>query len=100
MQENEPHLVMVTELLQDGSIEISETQAHNIMKQLDELNQFAMLYKFDEIAPGRPLVEHVEQYIKTGSKMGPWVTSSLLECTDSLLKMYGFTSLEPAQDFM
>ena len=48
--EMRPRIIMASELL-NGDIEVSESQAHDVMKQLGQLNQVALLYKFDELLP-------------------------------------------------
>ena len=92
-------IVMASELL-NGSIEVSESQAHDLMKQLGQLNQTCLLYKFDEMPSEGSLTSHIEQYVKDGSKMGPWVASTLLTCTDAVLRLYNFADLGAAREFM
>ena len=102
-KERAPRVVMASELL-NGSIEVSESEAFDMMKRLDLENQAALLYKFDELVDEllqeSSLSAHITAYMKEGSKVGPWVPSSLITCTDAVLKLYGLPDLESTRTVM
>lgn len=96
-----PPISMASELLRGHSIEVSESYAYDMMKHLNQNNQAAMLYKFDELLPSElSLVQHIEEYVKSKSKMGPWIASTLLTCTDALLIQYKLPDVEAARDLV